>query len=1138
MNPAFPNTSVDALESVLCTEELHRRPARAANYKAENSALRSLTEAVVSAPGNILQTLAEKILDILSVDTAGVSLLSDDGESFYWSSIAGAWKSYAGGGTPRNFGPCGDVLDRNAPQLFAHPERRYAYLNAAMPSAEECLLVPFFIDGKAIGTIWAITHQTTRKFDAEDLRQLESLGQFASAAYRAYSKAIQEQRRDAQRLAEAVQAGQAIETVYAELRGTHEALRRSEGELRDFIENAAIGLQWVRPDGIIIWANQTELDIHGYARDEYFGRNITEFHADPAVIADILSRFASGETLVDYEARLRRKDGSFREVLISSNGLFENEGFAYTRCFTRDITARKLVDNALRESEAFNRSIIESSPDCIKVLATDGTLLSMLTGQQLLGIDHIEPYLNTSWFDFWEGDHRRAAQSAVALAATGVSANFEGFFPTLRGEPKWWDVAVSPVFDASGKTEHLLAVSRDVTVRKRGELNRELLGSIGEELLHFTSVGDMMQTVGAKLGEFLKLSICAFVEIDEASEQVVISHDWHRPEVPSLVGVHALGDFVGPAFIRAARSGQIIVVHDTVTDARTEPEKFSALSIASFICVPLIRDGEWRFALCLYHSEPHVWQIDEVELARELTARVWTRLGQIRAEEILRESEVRYRTLFSSIDEGFCVIEMVFDEHDRAVDYRFLEVNPTFERQIGLHAATGKLVSELVPNLEPYWYEIYGKVARTGEAVRFVNEVKALHRWLDIYACRFGPPDSRKVAVVFNDITERRRAEKKSRESAEALLELDRRKDEFLAMLSHELRNPLAPLSNAVHILRLQQTDDPLQQQARNIIERQVGQLTHLVDDLLEISRVTSGRLQLRQERIVVSGIVERAVETTQPLIEQRRHQLTVSLPPEPIWLNADAARMEQVVVNLLTNAAKYTREGGQIWLTVLQEGPTMVLRVRDTGVGIAAEFLPRIFDLFTQAERSLDRSQGGLGIGLCLVKRLVDLHGGSVEAHSILGQGSEFVVRVPVTEAALPAQSLTISIDKPATKRCRVLVVDDNVDTAQSLGLLLKASGHEVHMAHDGPTAVAAAVLFQPDVALMDIGLPGFDGYRAAAEMRQQVGLEQAILVAMTGYGQEKDRLRSEQAGFDHHLVKPVNFDKVQNILALVSAR
>ena len=259
----------------------------------------------------------------------------------------------------------------------------------------------------------------------------------------------------------------------------------------------------------------------------------------------------------------------------------------------------------------------------------------------------------------------------------------------------------------------------------------------------------------------------------------------------------------------------------------------------------------------------------------------------------------------------------------------------------------------------------------------------------------------RKLQGVFaaaRDVTERSRFEKQMQEQAAELSDLHRRKDEFLAMLSHELRSPLAPIANAVQLLGLQRgSENLIQQQARGIIERQMGQLQHLVDDLLEVSRITTGRVQLRREPVAVSGIVEVAVETVRPLIEQRRHELTVSLPPEPIWLHADAARLEQVVVNLLTNAAKYTEEGGHVWLTVQQEGDECVLRVRDTGVGITPALLPCIFDLFTQAERSLDRSQGGLGIGLALVQRLTELHGGKVEASSVLGQGSEFVVRLPV---------------------------------------------------------------------------------------------------------------------------------------------
>ena len=1093
------------LESVLCTEELTRRPARAPDHAKENRALVALAQALADSPQTILQTLAETILEVLGAGSSGISLLSDDEQSFFWPAVAGAWQPQIGGGTPRDFGPCGDVLDGDAPLLFRRLDRRYDYFASTASAPHEALLVPFYRAEKAVGTIWAVAHDERHQFDAEDLRLLVSLGAFASAAYQSHV--------------------------------TETTLRRGENELRDFIENAAVGLQWVGPNGIILWANQTELDLIGCTREEYVGRNITEFYADPPVIADILARLTGGETLHDHAARLRCKDGSIRHVLTSSNAYFEAGKFVHTRCFTRDITERKLADAASREIESFNRSIIDSSPDCIKVLDLDGNLLSMHNGQALLGIKDIRPFLNKSWIEFWEGDDRRAAQAAVGAAAASEEGRFVGFFRTLRGEPKWWDVKISSILDTNGKPVRLLAVSRDVTERRQKELNLEFLASVSLDLVQWTNVDEMMQTVVAKTAAYLHLSNCAFAEIDEAAEQVVIHHDWHREDVPSLIGVHRLADFVEGEFMRTAHAGETIVVRDVAADPRTDVEKFAALKIASFICVPLIRDAQWRFALCLYRSAAYDWREDEIELARELTGRVWARLERLRTEAALRQSEERYRYLFNSIDEGFCVVDLIFDADEKAVDYRFLEVNPSFEMQTGIRDALGKRIREFAPHLEPSWFERYGAVALTGEPVRFVNESKDLNRWFDVYAFRIGGPGSRKVAIIFNNVTARTKAEKALREFAETLVELDRRKDEFLAMLGHELRNPLAPISNAVHLLRLQKNEDPIQQQARGVIERQVGQLKHLVDDLMEVSRINTGRVRLRQERIVISGIVERAVETAHPLIVQHRHELTVTLPTDPVWLHADAARLEQVVVNLLTNAAKYTDDGGRIWLSVEQASDATVLRVRDSGIGISPELLPRIFDLFTQAERSLDRSQGGLGIGLCLVQRLVELHGGTVEANSVVGQGSEFVVRLPLLLASMtPSPSAFIEPTNPNQAGCTVLVVDDNVDSAQSLAMLLEVSGHVVRVAYDGPTGLEAALADRPDVVLLDIGLPGLTGIEVAKRIRREPTLETSVLIAVTGYGQQEDRQRSRDAGFDHHLAKPADFAELQRILARVA--
>ena len=405
------------------------------------------------------------------------------------------------------------------------------------------------------------------------------------------------------------------------------------------------------------------------------------------------------------------------------------------------------------------------------------------------------------------------------------------------------------------------------------------------------------------------------------------------------------------------------------------------------------------------------------------------------------------------------------------------------------------------------------------------------HRWTSVRAVPVLNPDDtvREWVGMNNDITERKLAE-------EALRRSDRSKDEFLAMLSHELRNPLAALSNAVQLLGVERGDDSQTQlQARGIMERQMRQLQHLVSDLLEVSRITSGRVHLRQERIPVNGIVESAVETIRSLVAQRSQELTIALPEDPIWLDADAARLEQVLVNLLTNAAKYTEKNGHIWLTVEKERDECVVRVRDTGVGISSELLPNIFDLFTQGSRTMDRSQGGLGVGLTIVKRLTELHGGRVEALSTVAEGSEFAVRLPIATDAFPPPSSKAESVQPFALPLRILVVDDSVDTALGFEILLTEAGHEVRSVHDGPAAVPAALDFRPDVVVLDIGLPGLNGYQVAKQMRQEPVLEGVVLVALTGYGQEADRRTSFDAGFDYHLVKPAGLKELHQILAAV---
>ena len=723
--PLPASDSLVPLESVLCIEELDRRPSRPPNYETENSALMALVQSLADSPGTILQTLAEKILEAIKADSAGISLLTKDEKSFCWPAIAGMWQPHIGGGTPRDFGPCGDVLDRNAPLLFRHYERRYAYFLPVTPPVEECLLVPFYIDGKAVGTIWAIAHDDRRKFDSEDLRQLESLGRFASAAYRAVELLqVQDSRHGAalNLMEDAVQSRQAMETFNVQLRESH-------------------------------------------ARFEAL------FAASPV-----------GMYLVDAELRIR---------LVS-----------------------------------------------------------------------------------------RKAQ---------------------------------PVFGDIG----------------------ELIGS-----------------------DFVKV-------------------------------MHILWPL---------KSADEIVAHFRHTLETGEP-----------------------------YSAP----------------------------------------------------EFSEDRYDRKVR-------------------------------EYYDWQIHRIAMADGQ---------------------YG------VVCYFIDISERMRMSSQLQQYSADLLEADHRKNEFLAMLAHELRNPLAPIRNALQIMRLTGGNGEAVKPVTEMMERQVGQMVRLVDDLLDANRISRGKIELRRGRIELASAVNEAVEAVSALYLSMNHDLNVTLPPQPIYLNGDPARLAQVVGNLLNNACKFTDIGGRISLTVEREGEQAVIRVRDDGIGIASDQLPGIFDMFMQVDTSLERSVSGLGIGLTLVKNLVEMHAGTVEAHSAgIGQGSEFVVRLPIVETPEPLP-LEPTLSEPTTTTARrILVVDDNRDSAASLAMLLQLKGNDIRTAHDGLEALEVAEMFHPELVLLDIGLPKLNGYEVARRIRQQAWGRDMILVALTGWGQDEDRLRSQEAGFNFHILKPVELAELMKLLTETS--
>jgi PAS domain S-box-containing protein len=401
------------------------------------------------------------------------------------------------------------------------------------------------------------------------------------------------------------------------------------------------------------------------------------------------------------------------------------------------------------------------------------------------------------------------------------------------------------------------------------------------------------------------------------------------------------------------------------------------------------------------------------------------------------------------------------------------------------------------------------------------------------------------ASTIVHDITERKRVESERqrlqdtlRKLAADLSEADRRKDEFLATLAHELRNPLAPLANMLEVLKRAGHNAALVQRARETMERQLGQLIRLVDDLLDLNRITHNRLELRQSDVELSSVIHQAVEACRPFADSAGHDVHVTLPAEPIHLRADPARLAQVVGNLLNNSCKYTGPGGKIWVTAERVADQAVLTVKDTGIGIPPDKLETIFDMFTQAGRTPERAQGGLGIGLTLVKRLVHMHGGSIEVHSAgEGQGSEFVVRLPVIvpESKTPTMPAPTAA-KGFSKGRRILVVDDNEDSAESLAMLLKMAGNETFTAHDGIGAIEAVEKHRPDIVLLDIGLPKLNGHDVCRQVRKQSWGKDVVFIALTGWGQEDDLRRSREAGFHGHLVKPVEYPELMEVLSALA--
>ena len=668
----------------------------------------------------------------------------------------------------------------------------------------------------------------------------------------------------------------------------------------------------------------------------------------------------------------------------------------------------------------------------------------------------------------------------------------------------WVELNIRPVAAADGRTTHFIAIQRDISERKEAEAR------LRESERKFRAIFDgSFEFIGllSPDGMLLKANRTAlgFLGIDLA--EVAGKPFWETPwwsgsaervaRLRSAIAEAARGRFVRFETEHSGADGRVITVDFSLTPVRDESGEVVLLIPEGRDVTERKRDEEairsqrQLLKLATRAAGLAIWDWD-LASGRTTWSGEFHRLVGLGPGEIGETSDAFEDLLHP--DDREDVRRGCAEARDRGGEYR------------GEHRI-------LLPDGTIRWIAARGGALydeATGAATRMVG--------------------------VCMDVTERKDLEQQIRDRAERLAEADRRKDEFLAMLGHELRNPLAPIFHAVKLLELRDDDPELRGEMRALIDRQVRSLARLVDDLLDVSRITRGKIQLRKEAVDLATVVARAVATSEPLIKARAHRLAVELPDRPVRLLADPLRLEQVLVNLVNNAAKYTDPGGSIRVEAAIEGGEVVVRVGDSGVGIAPELLPRIFDPFTQDERAPERSEAGLGIGLTLVRSLVRMHEGSVEARSEgPGRGSEFLVRLPLLGGE-PAP-VPVAPDGPlavgTARSWRVLVIDDNVPACRSLALILGEWGHVVRVCHDGAEALATARDFRPEVVLLDIGLPDMDGLTVARRLRDRPEHRNTMLIAMTGFGHDEDRRRSLEAGFDDHLVKPLDLDALEHLLA-----
>ena len=796
--------------------------------------------------------------------------------------------------------------------------------------------------------------------------------------------------------------------------------------------------------------------------------------------------------------------------------------------------------------------LFESSPDCAKLVDLQGNLLTMnRNGQCLMEVDDLSQVGGRSWVSLYPSEEAPSVLAALEQARQGQAAQFVAMCPTVKGVPKFWDVRVSPIHGADGQLQGFLAVSRDVTELQELVRARELavlLADAQKVAMEQAVSGASLEQV---LGTLVRAAEAHSREVILVS--ILIVQDGHlrhgaAPSLPQAYSAAIDGMATGPnagSCGTAAHFNQEVVVSDIGTDPLWQDYRELALSHGLRSCwsQPIRSpDGAVLGTLACYRREVHVPTLAEKEtmaLLVHTAALILDHRREIHARQATQDALLRNEQRFRSFVNATSQITWTTDAQGNVIEdspsWRAF-TGQTYEEWI----QTGWLQALHPDDRQATFVTWQASVAARGE---FETEYRVLHadgdyRWTAVRGVPVLTQDGsvREWVGTNTDITERKRAEDDLRRLAARLSDEDHRKTEFLATLAHELRNPLAPLRNGLEVLRLAGNNPETAAKVRDMMQRQLNHMVHLVDDLLDVARINSGKVELRKEKVDLRAIVTNAVESTLAVMEAAHHELDLSVADESLVVDADPVRLVQVLGNLLTNAAKYTPEQGRIKLSVDREGQHAVIAVRDNGIGIPPQALPIVFDMFTQVGAGAGRSQGGLGIGLSLVRRLVEMHGGTVTAASPgEGEGSTFTVRLPVVQPQQVETPTTQNHVAPTGKTIsglNIVVADDNVDAAESFATLLELGRHDVFVAHDGHDALRLVLERRPDVAFLDIGMPGLNGYEVARLVRQTSGTDQTVLVALTGWGADDDEEQAREAGFDHHLTKPACIEAINALL------